>query len=89
MTVFVTRHAIQRYIERIGGTEEQAREALQTPMIEQAAKLGYETSVRLPSGHLAVCKDNTVITLLPKHRVTQKKPKGKSKKYRESKCFRH
>jgi len=63
--VHVTTHAIERYQERVRNVpEEEARAALDSPVINAAASFGAPF-VRLPGGQRAVVVDGNVITVLP------------------------
>ena len=65
MTLHITRHAIQRYQERVCPvSDEQARQALSTATIQLAANFGAQF-VRLPTGHRVVINDHAVITVQP------------------------
>lgn len=63
----ITRHAIERAIERIPGitTEEQARAVLTCPCITKAAAWAFRVTVRLATGNRVVIEDNAVITVMP------------------------
>lgn len=62
----VTRHAIERYQERVADvSDEQAEAALSSPAIQAAASFGCEY-VRLATGHRVVVKDNAVVTVQPR-----------------------
>lgn len=45
--VFITGHAVERYVERVGGTPEAAMAALSAPVIRTAANFGARV-VRMP-----------------------------------------
>lgn len=63
--VVVSRHAIDRYRERVADlTDHEIFAALTTPAFELAVRLGAPM-VKLPSGHHAVLRDDTVVTVLP------------------------
>lgn len=62
--IHVTQHAIERFVERVGGNADQARAALTTPFIEAAAKFGAKY-VRLGTGHRVVIDQGRIITVLP------------------------
>lgn len=49
--IHVSQHAIDRYRERIGGSEAEARAALSGPAIEAAARFDARV-VRLPQGRI-------------------------------------
>lgn len=66
MTVFVTKHAIERYQERVDNVpDEVARAALSAPAIEAADAFGAKY-VRLGGGQLVVLEDHKVVTVLPR-----------------------
>lgn len=68
MGVHVTAHAIERYRERVRDVpDDEARAALTSPTIVQAAELGA-IAVKLATGHHAVIKSGCVITVLPRGR---------------------
>ena len=65
MAIHVTKHAIERFQERVAHvTDEEARIAMTAPIIELAATFG-ECFVRLPGGQRIAVKDNAVVTVLP------------------------
>lgn len=64
--VHVTRHAVERFQQRVSDvTEDEARENLSTPLICIAADFG-SCDVRLPGGQRIVIRDHTIITVKPK-----------------------
>ena len=67
--IHVTRHAIDRYQERVANVpEDAARRALSTVAIRTAADFGAEY-VRLGTGHRVVINCGSVVTVLePRHR---------------------
>jgi hypothetical protein len=66
MTLHVTRHAIERFQERVENLPEpEVLERLDTPATRAAASLQAECHVRLPTGQRIAVKDNTVVTVLP------------------------
>lgn len=65
MNLHVTHHAIERYQERVSPvSEDEARAALSTRAIRIAAEFGAEY-VRLGTGHRAVIKNGTIVTVQP------------------------
>jgi len=67
--LIVSRHAMDRFRERVANLpDRQIFERLSTPIFELAVELGA-SAVRLPSGHRAVIKNTTVLTVLPKQEV--------------------
>lgn len=69
MTVHVTRHAIERYRERVADvSDERAVEALTSRAIELADDFGAPV-VRLGGGQRVVLKNHSVITVLPAERA--------------------
>lgn len=62
----LTRHAIERYIERVEPvTPQEVHKRLSTPFIMAALSLGT-TSVRLPTGHRVEIVDGVIVTVAPK-----------------------
>jgi len=60
----VTRHAMDRYRERVADlTDREIFTVLSGPTFELAAEIGAPF-VKLPSGHRALIRDSTVITIL-------------------------
>lgn len=69
MAVHVSNHAVLRYQQRVAMVPiDEARAALSSPVIEQAAIFAHNASceVRLPTGHRLVIRDHCVITVKPK-----------------------
>jgi hypothetical protein len=65
MTLHVSKHAVERYQQRVADvTEAEAVAALSTPAIQAASEFGAEY-IRLGSGHRVVVKDGVVITVQP------------------------
>jgi hypothetical protein len=64
--IHVTRHAADRYLERVDGrlTLAEAIEALSSPAIQRAAQFGA-TCVRLGTGQRIVLEGSSVVTVLP------------------------
>lgn len=63
--VTVSRHAMDRYRERVANvSDREIFEALTTPTFELAVELGAPM-VKLPGGHHAVLREDTVVTVLP------------------------
>lgn len=63
--LFVTDHAVQRYRERVRDLPDvEIRCALSTRAFVKAADLG-RCAVILPTGHRAVMRNGSVITVLP------------------------
>jgi hypothetical protein len=64
--IHVTRHAADRYLERVNGglTLAEAIEALSSPVIVKAADFGA-SYVRLAAGQRVVLEGHTVTTVLP------------------------
>lgn len=63
--IHITRHAIERAIERgIARTEEQAVAVLNSQAVQTALAFGAPF-VRLASGHRIVVTDGAIITVLP------------------------
>lgn len=63
--IHITRHAIERAIERgIARTEEQALVVLNSQAVQTALAFGAPF-VRLASGHRIVVTDGAIITVLP------------------------
>lgn len=67
MTIRVTRHAAERYLERVNPrlTMTEAIEALTTPIIARAAQFGAPY-VKLGTGQHVVLEGSVVVTVLPK-----------------------
>lgn len=66
--VFLTRHAIQRYRERVADVPAAAIwAALDIPAVRIAIDFGARF-VRLPGGQRVVLKENRVVTILPRDR---------------------
>lgn len=60
----ITRHAIDRFRERIADIpEEQIRARLDTPAVRLALRIGAPF-VKLGSGHRLVVRDNAIISVL-------------------------
>ena len=77
MSVRVSQHAIDRYIERVEPvTEDAARSILSSDIIQAAAKIGCP-HVKMPCGCSAVIANNTVVTVVTK---TVKPFEGKKKR---------
>jgi hypothetical protein len=66
MTVRVTRHAAERYLERVNPrlTMAEAIEALSSPTIRRAAEFGA-AYVRLGTGQRVALDEFVVVTVLP------------------------
>lgn len=63
--LIVSAHAILRFQERVRPcSDDEATKALSTRAFHLAATLG-RCSVKLPTGHRAVMRSGTVITVLP------------------------
>lgn len=63
--LYVSRHAIQRYQERVRAcSEQEARQALSTTTVELAARIGARF-VRLATGHRIALEGTTVTTVIP------------------------
>lgn len=63
--VTVSRHAMDRYRERVADVPDcEIFAALSGPTFELAAELGAPL-VKLPGGHHAVLREDTVVTVLP------------------------
>lgn len=63
--VTVSRHAMDRYRERVADvSDREIYEALTTPTFELAVELGAPM-VKLATGHHAVLRQDTVVTVLP------------------------
>lgn len=76
MSVHVTRHAIERFRERVENLpEEQIRARLSTPAIRKLAMFAgcHQIEVILGSGHHAVIKDATVVTIRPLEKPRRRK----------------
>ncbi len=71
--IHITRHAIDRCIERVPGTttEDQARTLLSSRAILAAAQFGAKY-VRLGTGHRVVIEEGRVTTVLPTNTHTWK-----------------
>jgi hypothetical protein len=66
--VFLTRHAIQRYRERVADVPAAAIwAALDIPAVRIAIDFGARF-VRLPGGQRVVLKENRIVTILPRDR---------------------
>lgn len=66
MGVHVSRHAVDRYRERVADLPDEAICAeLSKPAFDAAAKVGAPF-VKLPSGHRALMRGDVVVTVLPK-----------------------
>jgi hypothetical protein len=67
MTVHVTRHAAERYLERVNPrlTMAEAIEALSSPTIRRAAEFGA-AYVRLGTGQRVALDGFVVVTVLPR-----------------------
>ena len=64
--LIVSRHAMDRYRERVADLPDAAIFShLSTPAFEAAVFFGCP-SVRLPTGHRAIIEDLTIVTVLPK-----------------------
>ncbi|AIT81617.1 hypothetical protein [Novosphingobium pentaromativorans] len=62
----ITRHAVQRFQERVRPvTEDEARAALSTAAVEKAAEIGAPF-VKLGTGQRIVIDHGAVVTVLPK-----------------------
>jgi hypothetical protein len=65
MTLHITRHAIERYQQRVSPvSDDEAREALSSPAVQIAAQIGAQF-VRLPTGQRIVIHEHTIITVQP------------------------
>lgn len=63
--VTVSRHAMDRYRERVADvSDREIFAALTTPTFELAVELGAPMA-KLPGGHHAVLRQDTVVTVLP------------------------
>lgn len=63
--IHVTRHAIERYQERVANvSDDDAREALSTRALQVAAQFGARF-VRLATGHRVLVENGCAITVLP------------------------
>lgn len=70
MSLFVSRHAIDRYRERVADLPDATIFAeLPKPIFEKAAAIGAPF-VKLPSGHRALIRNAVVVTVLPKETWT-------------------
>lgn len=66
MGVYVSRHAMDRYRERVADLPDAAIFAeLSKPIFEKAAAMGAPF-VKLASGHRALIRNEVVVTVLPK-----------------------
>ena len=67
MTLHITTHAIERLLERVNPrlTWDEAREALSSPAIQCAARIGAPY-VKLGTGQRVVIDNGSVVTVLPK-----------------------
>lgn len=67
MNLRVTRHAAQRYVERVNPrlTLAEAIDVLQAPLIQRAAAFGA-AYVRLGTGQRVALQGSVVVTVLPK-----------------------
>jgi hypothetical protein len=66
--VFLTRHAIQRYRERVADVPAAAIwQALDTPAVRIAIEFGARF-VRLSGGQRIVLEENRIVTILPRDR---------------------
>jgi hypothetical protein len=66
MGVHVSRHAINRYRQRVADLPDAAIFAeLSKPIFDKAAEIGAPF-VKLPSGHRALLRGDVVVTVLPK-----------------------
>lgn len=66
MGVCVSRHAMDRYRERVADLPDAAIFAeLSKPIFDQAAAIGAPF-VKLPTGHRALMRGDVVVTVLPK-----------------------
>lgn len=64
MTLHLTRHAIERYQERVENVpEDTVRERLQGRAFDVAVSIGAKY-VRLHGGHLAVIENSRIVTVL-------------------------
>lgn len=66
MGVYVSRHAMDRYRERVADVPDAVIfAALSKPVFDRAAAIGAPF-VKLPSGHRALIRGDVVVTVLPK-----------------------
>ena len=65
MVIHITRHAIERYQQRVSPvSDDEARQALSSRAIQAAANFGAQF-VRLPHGQRVVIRERTIITVQP------------------------
>jgi hypothetical protein len=66
MSIFVSRHAMDRYRERVANLPDAAIFAeLSKPIFDKAAAIGAPF-VKLPTGHRALIRGDVVVTVLPR-----------------------
>jgi len=65
MTLAVTQHAIARYRERVKDMPDEIIRAALSGRAFDAAETVGRCSVILPSGHRAIIRNGTIITILP------------------------
>lgn len=77
--VHITRHAIERYQQRVEPVSESiAREALTAPAVRAAARMGCNCKVLRPDGWRIVVKNGSVVTVEPTQ--NQRPPISKMKR---------
>lgn len=65
MDIYVTHHAIERFIERVRPcSPDEAKAALSSPFIQRAADFGAQF-VKLGTGHHVVIREHRVVTVRP------------------------
>ena len=71
MTPHITRHAIQRYQERVANLpDEQVRVVLSCPAVKTAIAFGAHV-VRLGTGERVILEGANVVTVLPRRHFTR------------------
>jgi hypothetical protein len=71
--IHITRHAIERYRERVEPVDEgTALARLRSPVISKAVAFGCG-SVKLPGGQRVVIEDGCVVTVLPRKRPCRRR----------------
>lgn len=67
--MILTRHALQRYRQRIADlSDDEIHTALDTPAMRAAIEIGAR-AVILPSGHRAILGDNGVVVTIVKNKA--------------------
>ncbi len=81
--VYVTGHAIERYIERVRPVSiAEARNALSSPIIRRAIEFGARY-VKLARGQHVVIDGSTIVTVLPKEHPTKRMTMERDQRYAE------